>query len=185
MEVLALSNSVARKGRSEVASFCDYAISMLKAATPRRIDVTAESKPILIFTDGCWEKDYAGIGAVLIDLSSGQKMVCRGVVPGILLERWKNMVGEHIICQIELYVMVLVRWLYRRWFCNRRTIWWVDNDAARFCIIKGLSPSLSMKALIREFYAVDAQAPTYSWVERVPSLSNVADGPSRDDCCEL
>ena len=24
----------------------------------------------------------------------------------------KNMVGEHTICQIELYVMVLVRWLY-------------------------------------------------------------------------
>jgi hypothetical protein len=41
-----------------------------------------------------------------------------------------------------------------------------------------------MKTLIREFYAVDAQDPTYSWVERVPSLSNVADGPSRNDCSE-
>ena len=112
---------------------------MLKAATPRRIDVTADRDPILIFTDGCWEKGYAGIGAVIIDLSSGKKLVCRGVVPGILLDRWKNMVGEHIICQIELYVMVLVRWLYKEWFRNRRTIWWVDNDAARFCIIKGLT----------------------------------------------
>ena len=139
VEVLALSNSGARKGRSEVASFCNYAISMLKAATPRRIDVTADRDPILIFTDGCWEKGYAGIGAVIIDLSSGKKLVCRGVVPGILLDRWKNMVGEHIICQIELYVMVLVRWLYKEWFRNRRTIWWVDNDAARFCIIKGLT----------------------------------------------
>ena len=77
MEVLALSNSVARKGRAEVASFCDYAISMLRAATPRRIDVAADRDPILIFTDGCWEKGYAGIGAVIIDLSSGKKLVCR------------------------------------------------------------------------------------------------------------
>ena len=184
VEVLALSNSVSRRGRAEVASFCDYAISMLRAATPRRLDVAAKREPILIFTDGCWEKGYAGIGVVIVDLFSGEKMVCRGVVPGILLERWKNMVGEHVICQIELYVMVLARWLFKDWFHNRRTIWWVDNDAARFCIIKGLSPSLSMKALIREFYAVDAQVPTYSWVERVPSLSNIADGPSRDDCNE-
>jgi hypothetical protein len=157
---------------------------MLQAATPRRIDVTSERQPILVFTDGCWEKGYAGIGAVLIDLASGRRAVCRGVVPEVLLERWKGMVGEHVICQIELYVMVLVRWVFKQWLCNRRTIWCVDNDAARFCVIKGLSPSLSMKTLIREFYAVDAQDPTYSWVERVPSLSNVADGPSRNDCSE-
>ena len=66
------------------------------------------------------------------------------------------MVGEHIICQIELYVMVLVRLLFKDQLQNRRTIWWVDNDAARFCIIKGLSPSLTMKVLIREYYAVNS-----------------------------
>ena len=184
VEVLALSSSQARKGRSEVASFCDYAIAMLRAAVPRRIDVRFEQRPILVFTDGSWEQNFAGIGAVLIDLASGEKLVCRGVVPDPLLQCWKSMVGEHVICQIELYVMVLVRLLFKDWLQNRRTIWWVDNDAARFCIIKGLSPSLTMKALIREFYAVDAEAPTYSWVERVPSSSNVADGPSRGDCRE-
>ena len=157
---------------------------MLRAAVPRRIDVRFEQKPILVFTDGSWEQNFAGIGAVLIDLASGEKLVCRGVVPDPLLQRWKSMVGEHVICQIELYVMVLARLLFKDWLQNRRTIWWVDNDAARFCIIKGLSPSLTMKALIREFYAVDAEAPTYSWVERVPSSSNVADGPSRGDCRE-
>jgi hypothetical protein len=184
VEVLALSTSQARKGRSEVASFCDYAIAMLRAAVPRRIDVRFEQKPILVFTDGSWERNFAGIGAVLIDLASGEKLVCQGVVPDPLLQRWKSLVGEHVICQIELYVMVLVRLSFKDWLKNRRTIWWVDNDAARFCIIKGLSPSLTMKALIREFYAVDAEAPTYSWVERVPSSSNVADGPSRGDCRE-
>ena len=184
VEVLALSTSQARKGRSEVASFCDYAIAMLRAAVPRRIDVRFEQKPILVFTDGSWERNFAGIGAVLIDLASGEKLVCQGVVPDPLLQRWKSLVGEHVICQIELYVMVLARLSFKDWLKNRRTIWWVDNDAARFCIIKGLSPSLTMKALIREFYAVDAEAPTYSWVERVPSSSNVADGPSRGDCRE-
>ena len=184
VEVLALSTSQARKGRSEVASFCEYAIAMLRAAVPRRIDVRFEQRPILVFTDGSWEQNFAGIGAVLIDLASGEKLVCQGVVPDPLLRRWKSMVGEHVICQLELYVMVLVRLIFKNGLQNRRTIWWVDNDAARFCIRKGLSPSLIMKALIREFYAVDTEAPMYSWVERVPSSSNIADGLSRGDCRE-
>ena len=41
-----------------------------------------------------------------------------------------------------------------------------------------------MRGLIREFYAIDAIAPTYSWVERVPSSSNLSDGPSRHNCRE-
>ena len=48
VEVLALSNGQARKGRSEVASFCEYAIAMLRAAAPRRIDVRFERRPILL-----------------------------------------------------------------------------------------------------------------------------------------
>ena len=110
--------------------------------------------------------------------------VCGGVVPDELLTLWKKAVGDHLICQIELYVMVIVRWQFRTMLHNRRSIWWVDNDSARFCVIKGLSPSPSMRALVREFYAIDAETPSFSWVERVPSLSNISDGPSRADCLE-
>ena len=81
--------------------------------------------------------------------------------------------------------MVLLRWQFRDWLCNRRSIWWVDNDAARYCVIKGLSPSETMKNLVREFYAVDTTSPTFSWIERVPSFSNAADGPSRGQCQEV
>ena len=95
-----------------------------------------------------------------------------------------QVVGEFLICQIELYVLVLVRWQFCELLHNRRTLWWIDNDAARFCAIKGLSPSSAMRSLIREFYAQDASWPSYSWIERVPSSSNVADGPSRQDCSE-
>ena len=41
-----------------------------------------------------------------------------------------------------------------------------------------------MRDLVREFYAVDADSPSYSWIERVPSLSNISDGPSRHDSAE-
>ena len=55
----------------------------------------------------------------------------------------------------------------------------LGNDSARYAAIKGLSPSPTMRLLAREFYAMDSEYPTYSWIERVPSKSNLADGPSR------
>ena len=141
-------------------------------------------RPILVFTDGAWENDSAGIGAVIVDMATGWCVVQKGKVPDTLLARWKTLVGDHLICQIELYTMVALRWRYEELFCNRRTLWFVDNDAARYALIKGLSPSPTMRSLVREFYSLDLQFPTFSWVERVPNFSNVADGRSRDDVTE-
>ena len=138
-----------------------------------------EQRPILIFTDGSWEKSHAGIGAVTIDVATGSKEVWAGEVPPELLERWRRLVGEQLICQIELYVMVLMRWMLADRLKDRRTIWWVDNEAARFAVIKGISPSAEMRNLVRHFYHFETFAPTYSWIERVPSYSNPADPPSR------
>ena len=64
----------------------------------------------MVFTDGCWEAGHAGIGAIMVDAATGRKVVCSGVVPESLLGHWKRFVGDFIICQIELYVMVLLRW---------------------------------------------------------------------------
>ena len=183
-EAMALSSSSVPKGAGQVASFCEYAIRMLQTASPRRIDAAQEVRPVLIFTDGCWEAEHAGIGAVILDMATGEGLVCQGAVPATLLAKWKTLVGDHLICQIELYVMVLIRWQFQSLLKHRRSIWWVDNDAARFCSIKGLSPSPTMRDMIREFYAMDSLAPTYSWIERVPSKSNVSDGPSRGACRE-
>ena len=52
--------------------------------------------------------------------------------------------------------------------------------AARCALIKGISPSPTMKQLVRLFYHFEVESPTYSWIERIPSASNPADGPSRD-----
>ena len=58
-------------------------------------------------------------------------------------------------------------------------IWWVDNEAARYALIKGRSLSRTMNVLVREFYDADSSHSSYGWIERVPSYSNGADDPSR------
>ena len=96
----------------------------------------------------------------------------------ILRDRWLQDFGEQLICQIELFAMVALRWQLGELLKGRRSIWWVHNEAARYCLIQGVSGSKSMQKLCRSFYDLEALHPTFSWVERVPSYSNPADAPS-------
>ena len=58
-------------------------------------------------------------------------------------------------------------------------ILFVDNDGARHALIKGYTPSLASAHLVASFWESEAALASYCWVERVPSPSNIADGPSR------
>ena len=58
----------------------------------------------------------------------------------------------------------------------------VDNDAPRHSVISGYSPSLASSTLISETACWDAKLGVFAWTARVPSASNIADGPSRLDC---
>ena len=162
-----------------LVDLCNYASHVLQQSAPRRLYALAEKRPILIFTDGSWESGKSGIGAVIIDTASSTKLILTGEVPETLLSSWRHQVGEQLICQIELFAMVTVRWSFRDLLKDRRTLWWVDNEAARFSTIKGHSPSVTMSTLVREFYRWDISHPTFGWIERIPSFSNPADGPSR------
>ena len=180
-EVMSLGTASAKGNHRDVSDFCRYAASTLRACKPRELEAGGERRPVLIFTDGCWEQGHAGVGAVVVDLATNNKWIWAGTVPALLLERWKNLVGDQLICQIELYAMVALRWSLADLLCNRRSLWWVDNDAARYAVIKGSSPSSTMRHLVRSFYHQEISSPTYSWIERIPSLSNPSDGPSRGE----
>lgn len=152
------------------------------------VNAVTDERPILVFTDGSWEGGIAGLGAVVIDVASQQTFVFSGQLPESLLAKWGTMVGEHLICQIELYAMVAIRWHFQQVMTNRRVIWWTDNEAARYSVIKCDSSSPSMKSLIREFYAFEVDSPSYGWIERVPSYSNIAGSPSRfspQEACDI
>eukprot|EP00438_Fugacium_kawagutii_P005382 Skav230419 [mRNA] locus=scaffold726:5721:6758:- [translate_table: standard] len=176
-ELLQLAGSDPR----QLGSFVDYASTTLAMCRPRTLTVGFEKRPILIFTDGAWDDGTSGLGVVVIDTASDFRAVLSGCVPDKLLDNWRKSVGEQLICQIEFFAILWTRWRFRDLMKDRRSIWWVDNEAARFGLIKGISPSLAMQGLIREFYIMDLAFPTFSWIERVPSSSNIADPPSRQD----
>ncbi|CAE7351971.1 dnaJ [Symbiodinium sp. CCMP2592] len=170
-----------RPTAAEIQRFCKTTQAVLSTTPPRILRIFDPRPPIHVWTDGAWEDPWAGIGAVVLDTLDDSARVFAGCVPTKLLERWKLDVGSQLICEIELYALVTLRRMLQNSLCNRRVIFWLDNEAARTSAIKGLSKSESMYRLAHYLAVIEAEAPCVAWYERVPSFSNVADPPSRGD----
>ena len=67
---------------------------------------------------------------------------------------------------------------------HRPIIHFVDNDAARFALIKGSSPTRDSTWLTGLYWEAETSVGSFSWFERVASQSNPADAPSRGEACE-
>lgn len=174
MELLRLGQHRSLQTNGRLVEFCDYAKRFLMDCRPRVLRASGDRRPILIFTDASWEANRGGLGAVVLDMADNRAVIYSGEVAESLKLRW-----DHVICQLELFAMVSLRWGLKHLLHNRRAIWWADNEAARFALIKGQSGSLLMNQLVREFFHIDGRFPSFGWVERVPSFSNPADAPSR------
>ena len=126
--------SLVSKGQTMVElvkDWCSEVLVLLENTKPRTIPVAINTRTILIFTDGSWEDGFGGLGAVLLDESSGSRVVVQDKVPEGLLSLWKGLVGDQLICQIELLAMVLVRWQWKNELHNRKVLLFVDNNSAR------------------------------------------------------
>ena len=171
----------ASKDAKTVRLFVDNTKALLTTLKPRIVAVQSCELPVVIYTDAAFENETATWGAVLIDRVSNYRVVHWGVIPKDLVESWQAATGSQVISQAELLVALLVRLHYRDTLLNRPSLWFIDNESARYTLIKGFSPSISMFSLVKEVSFLDASSPCGAWYERVPSLSNIADLPSRGE----
>ena len=156
---------------------------VVKVSAPRWIRSNSQKSCVIIYTDGAWlpERGASGAtwGGVLIDDQGGHRMVHHGTVPPRMVNAWKNMSGEQIICQIEMYAALVMRFHYRDLLLNRPCIFFIDNEATRIALLKGASPSISLFRMTHAISVLDSAKPCGIWYERVPSFSNISDLPSR------
>lgn len=61
----------------------------------------------------------------------------------------------------------------------------VDNEGAKFALIKGVSENECVSFLCQCFADTEYKFSLSCWISRVPSFSNLADEPSRNDCDRL
>ena len=164
---------------SQFAELCDSILATLGKCKPRSLSWHSPHHPILLFTDAAFEDGAAGIGAVLADTLGGRPEVYDGQVPEDLIRHWQSTGQQQVISQAELAVVVAMRHMLKERLLGRRVIYFVDNEAARFSLLKGTSGKESMQQLTASFHSVDLAFPSIAWVERIPSESNPADAPSR------
>eukprot|EP00435_Cladocopium_sp_Y103_P021865 s4516_g5.t1 len=183
-KIFSLVSIEAQRPRN-LTTWCEEVLTLIRAAQPRTIPTAVDTRNVIIFTDGSWESGVAGIGACIFDETTGMRLVVQDQVPKDLLRLWKDLVGDHLICQIELYTMVLVRWEFQKLVVGRRVFLFVENNSSRGGVVKGRSNSPTMHDLIKACYSAEVNMPSYWWVEGVPSNSNPSDEPSglEGQCC--
>ena len=104
--------------RSHLSELCELIILLMTSMPPRE-------KPLLAFI-------------FVYDAEQSQIFPEAISVPDILIDIWKQEVGEQLICQIELFAFLAVRFCYADRMHNRAVIAWIDNEAARFAAAKEL-----------------------------------------------
>ncbi len=167
------------KEEKQYEKLCDWICDQLRKVKPRSIDLTLPKSPLLVYADASWEAPNSGWGAVILDMFSNCNVVFNGVVPQMLVDHWLTSVGKQIICQAEMFAAVVARWYVSQHFRGRRAIFWIDSDATRLALIKTVSLSPELLVMSQCFHAYSEQDDIARWFERVPSESNIADGPSR------
>ena len=157
----------------------------LISSIPRCVVANSTHAPAVVMTDAylsdCCSK--AGIGAVLLDARGSPWRVISEPVPEDTLALVQSET-KFVITALEVLPVFIARYLWPEVFVNRRVFFFVDNDGARHSLIKSASPAPSILRVLRNIVRRQARDPAFLWFCRVPSASNVADGPSRGDCVE-
>ena len=71
--------------------------------------------------------------------------------------------------------------VWKRALADRVVVFWIDNEAARFGLVRGTSPVDGSRELITCVWGEISDSQIFPWFERVPSSGNPADAPSRDE----
>ncbi|CAE7763006.1 SLC24A2 [Symbiodinium sp. CCMP2592] len=154
------------------------------SGAPRNVSASVATSPIVIFTDGCFEPDAAnpaGVGGVMFAPSSGGGLKVRAfgsLVPKTLLEAWHARGKRHLIGQVEMFAVIIARSWWANVLDGARVIYFVDHSGVLAACISGSSKEDTWRKLLCAFEKADS-LPAMQWFSRVPSHSNISDGPSR------
>jgi len=92
---------------------------------------------------------------------------------------------KQIVGQAELHPLTVALRFWQSALSGRDAVFFIDNDAARFGALKGSPPTAESAWLIYKFWSQAIEIGCHVWLHRVPSVSNPADGPSRENWQEL
>jgi hypothetical protein len=125
-----------------------------------------------------------GVGAVIYEFVDGHWVseAFGGILLASTVEDWRRLSGKRkVIHQAELWPAAAAVKVWSDKLKGRRSLWFVDNEAARIALVKGTTHNKASASIVNDFWEVAAVMEVYAWLDRVPSIANPADGPSRGE----
>ena len=80
-----------------------------------------------------------------------------------------------------MILCIISRMLWADRLQHQCCLHYIDNEAARCGLIRGYSPVRDNVFLNQLFWVEGSKCMSFSWFDRVPSPSNIADPPSRGE----
>ena len=172
------------------APFCEKISNSLRDALKVLKERVLGGKPRLLscrmldtmylLTDASFEPGRgAGLGAVLVS-SDGAIISWFGIhvsieqLSALLMDGKETVIGE---LETLAVAMALLLWADR--LCSTQLLVYIDNEGSRYSLIKGYSASRSITSICAlAATTLDAHY-ILPWFGRIPSISNLADFPSR------
>ena len=155
---------------------------LLLENVPREIRALNQGN-VTVFTDACYERDEQhwprGLGGVICFCRQVQNFSLPVDKPG------RDILGEHckkqIIFEAETLAALVAFFLWHELFKSQRCLIFVDSEGTKFSLLKGSSDNDIVDLLAGYFAELEAKVHSFTWISRVPSKSNIADPPSRNE----
>ena len=154
----------------------------------RSVEISSVSlETFIVFTDGACEGELlrkGSVGGVLIGPNGQCLQHFSCVVPEafmkVALEKSANPIYE-----LELLPILLAFLIWGDRLQSTQVVCYLDNDAARAAMCKGYGSTELAQSIVSRVMERESQHKLKSWFARVPTHSNISDGPSRLDCKEV
>ena len=153
---------------------------MMRLEAGRPVEITRKLfSTWLCFTDGACEQECS-VGGVLVSPQGTAVMAFGSVLPADFSQQFYRE-SQHPIYEVELLPLLIALVLWGSIFEKCQVVFYIDNDSARAGLIKGAGATSMADAIIECFCAKESTLQLKAWFNRVPSHSNISDGPSRSD----
>eukprot|EP00435_Cladocopium_sp_Y103_P072985 s158_g42.t1 len=163
-----------------------FLLGRISEATALRLNSTS-LETYLVFTDGACEGDgnrVGSVGGVLVSPDGRLVEHFSSEVPEDFM-RPALQASENPIYELELLPVYISIFLWGTLVKSSHVVFYLDNDAARAALCKGYGANDLSQQIVQKIMTEECQLQLKSWFARVPTHSNISDGPSRMDCAEV
>ena len=157
---------------------------LLGVDVPRELRI-GSNKSFFVFTDASFEPDHplwqAGLGAVLCSTEGKIIQYFSVHADAVLREKLNVSQKKTIIFELEFFTIWCALHSWSKWFRDSQVVLYTDNDGVRDCLIACQTDSTNGRQILDACLRAEFELRGNFWFARVPTDSNIADWPSRND----